>query len=86
VTSKYARTFKDELARRGLERDQAAVLAGVQPSTISRIINGKVRARPATVVAMARALGIGASRMRDMMEADYLAANPAEDLAADEVA
>lgn len=79
VTSKSARTFKEELTRRGLNLEQAAVLAGVSTGTISRIVNGKARARPDTVVAVARALNIGAARMRNMMEEGYLLANPDED-------
>jgi plasmid maintenance system antidote protein VapI len=75
-----AATLGDEIARRGLNDEQAAVLAGVQPSTIRRIVTGKVRARPSTVVSLAKALGIGATRMQGMCEAHYLATHPGEDL------
>ena len=41
-----AATLGDEIGRRGLTKEQAAVLGGVQPSTVLRIIKGQVRARP----------------------------------------
>lgn len=80
MRSKSAGTLGEELTRRGLTQEQAAVLGGVQPSTIQRIVTGKVQARPSTVVSLARALGIGAQRMQAMCEAHYLAAHPDEDL------
>lgn len=75
-----AETLGDELTRRGLTQEQTAVLGGVQPSTIRRIVAGQVQARPKTVVSLAKALGIGAQRMQRMCEAHYLAAHPDEDL------
>jgi plasmid maintenance system antidote protein VapI len=75
-----AASLGDEIAQRGLNHEQTAVLAGVQPSTIRRIVAGEVRARPGTVVSLAKALGIGATRMREMCAAHWLAVHPEEDL------
>jgi plasmid maintenance system antidote protein VapI len=75
-----AETLGDEITRRGLTHEQTAVLGGVQPSTINRIVAGQVRARPKTVVSLAKAFGIGAQRMQRMCEAHYFAAHPGEDL------
>lgn len=75
-----AATFGEEIERRGLGPDQAAVLAEVNPTTVRRIIRGTVRAQPKTVVSFARALGIGALRMKTMMDAHWLDAHPDEDL------
>jgi len=77
---RHAATFGDEIARRGLQPEQAAVLGQVDPTTVRRIIRGSVRARPGTVVSLARALGIGAQRMRRMCDAHWLDAHPDEDL------
>ncbi len=73
-------TLGDEIARRGLTNEQAAVLGGVQPSTVLRITKGQVRAQPKTVVSLAKALGIGALRMKAMCDAHWLDAHPGEDL------
>ena len=81
--ARRAATFGEEIQQRGLGLDQAAVLAEVNPTTVRRIIRGTVRAQPRTVVSFARALGIGALRMRQMMDAHYLAAHPDEDLRED---
>jgi hypothetical protein len=75
-----AATFGDEIARRGLKPEQAAVLGQIDPATVRRIIRGSVRARPGTVVSLAKALGIGAQRMRRMCDAHWLDAHPDEDL------
>lgn len=56
-------TLKELLAERDLRYDAVALIAGVDKATISRIANGKARARPETVVRLARALGISARRM-----------------------
>jgi transcriptional regulator with XRE-family HTH domain len=56
-------TLKELLAQRDLRYDAVAMIAGVDKATISRIANGQVRARPETVVRLARALGISARRM-----------------------
>ena len=39
-------TLRDLLAERNIRQDAAAVLAGVNQSTISRICNGKIKAEP----------------------------------------
>ena len=75
-----AATFGEEIARRGLTQEQTAVLGGVQPSTVRRIVAGQVQARPKTVVSLAKALGIGAQRMQRMCDAHWLDAPPDEDL------
>ncbi len=48
---------------RGLTLEAVAYLAGVDIATISRIENGVVIPRPATVVAIARALGVSVNRI-----------------------
>jgi hypothetical protein len=75
-----AATLGGELKLRGLNPDQAGLLAEVHPTTIRRIIRGSVRAQPRTVVDLAKALGIGAPRMRQMCDAHWLDAHPDEDL------
>jgi transcriptional regulator with XRE-family HTH domain len=45
-----------------------AFLAGVDAATISRIERGKVEPERATVVKLARALGLSVSRLRSMLE------------------
>lgn len=56
--------LRELLRERGLTFDAAAVLADVDTSTISRIVNGQMSARPETIVRLARALGISAKRMQ----------------------
>jgi plasmid maintenance system antidote protein VapI len=68
-------TLKDLLAERGLRYDAAAMLADVDKATISRIANGKARARPETVVRLAKVLGISARRMQDICAASHAAAS-----------
>jgi plasmid maintenance system antidote protein VapI len=75
-------TFADLLHARGLTHDAAAVLGDVETSTISRIVQGKTKARPVTVVKLAKALGVGAKRMQAMCDASWLAAHPDEQLEA----
>jgi plasmid maintenance system antidote protein VapI len=58
--------LRELLRERGLTFDAAAVLAGVETSTISRIVNGQISPRPETVVRLARALGISAKRLQAM--------------------
>ena len=69
------RTF---LATRDITQDAAAVLGGVDASTISRICSGQVKARPATIVKLAKALGVSPRRMQAMCQAHYLAEHPDE--------
>lgn len=72
-----------ELLRdRGLTYDAAAVLAQVETSTISRIVRGQTRARPQTIVTLARALGISAKRLEAMAAAAWGAAHSAEQVPA----
>ena len=66
------------LAGRDVSQDAAGVLAHVDRSVITRIVNGQARARPATVVRLAKAFGVKASRMQAMCEAHWLAAHPDE--------
>jgi transcriptional regulator with XRE-family HTH domain len=65
---------------RGLSGVAIAVLGGVDPSTISRIEAGQVRARPATVVRLAKALGVSPKRLQRLCDAHWLAAHPDEAL------
>ena len=75
-------TLKQLLADRNLRLDAAGILAGVNKATISRIANGKTRARPETVVRLARALGISARRMQLICDASWAAANEDEQVPA----
>ena len=69
-------TLRDLLTERDIRMDAAAVLAGVSTSTISRICSGAEQARPKTVVALAKALGVSARRMQALCDAAYQAAHP----------
>ena len=71
--------LRDLLRERGITLDAAAVLAAVDTSTVSRIVNGKARARPVTVVRLARALGISARRLQVMCDAAWAGAQAGED-------
>jgi transcriptional regulator with XRE-family HTH domain len=73
------RTF---LTARGITLAGAGVLAGVAESTMSRICSGQVQARPQTIVRLAKALGVRATRIKAMCDASYLAAHPDEALIA----
>ena len=66
-------TLREMLAARGISMDAAALLCGKDKSTISRIAAGKTRARPETVVRLARALGTSATRMQAICDAAWLA-------------
>lgn len=67
--------LQDLLRDRGITMEAAAVLAQVDTSTISRIANGQSRARPQTIVALARALGVSAKRLEVMVIAAWDAAH-----------
>jgi len=71
-------TLKELLAERDLRYDAAAMLTGVDKATISRIATGKARARPETIVRLARTLGTSARRMGAICDASYAAAHPDE--------
>lgn len=71
-------TLREFLGTRGVRLDAAGLLADVDASTISRIANGKVRARPATVVRLATALGTSARRMQAMCDESWRAEHPEE--------
>jgi len=68
--------FGDLLRDRGLTYEAAAVLAQVETSTISRIARGQSKARPQTIVTLARALGISPKRLEAMTDAAWAAAHP----------
>jgi plasmid maintenance system antidote protein VapI len=72
-------TLRDFLASRDIRHDAAAVLAGVDRSTIGRICAGNEQARPVTVVKLARALGTSARRMQAMCDASWAAAHAEQD-------
>ncbi|HUK69043.1 MAG TPA: helix-turn-helix transcriptional regulator [Streptosporangiaceae bacterium] len=71
-------TLKSLLVDRGYPLDAAALLAGVDRCTIWRMANGKSRARPATVVRLAKALGVSARRLQALCDETYAAAHPDE--------
>jgi plasmid maintenance system antidote protein VapI len=70
--------LSDLLSARGLTYEATAVLAQVETSTISRIVRGHSKAKPQTIVTLARALGISAERLEAMTNAAWEAAHPAE--------
>ena len=72
-------TLRDLLTERGVRMDAAALLAGVSVSTISRICNGRERARAETVIGLAKGLGISARRMQAMCDAAHDAAEVSND-------
>lgn len=54
---------------RGLTQRAVAVLSGLTQGEVSLLERGEVTPRPATIVKLAKALGIGAYRMRDILNA-----------------
>lgn len=62
-------TLKEFLKVRGIPMDAAALMAGVDKGTISRIANGKSQARPDTVLRLAKAFGMSARRAQAMCDA-----------------
>jgi transcriptional regulator with XRE-family HTH domain len=64
----YTQTLRELRAERGLSQAAVAILADLDVSQVSRLERGLSRARPATIVKLARALGIGADRMRQILE------------------
>lgn len=54
---------------RGLTQGAVAVLAGITNVEVSLLERGKVSPQPATIVKLAKGLGIGAERMRDILAA-----------------
>jgi plasmid maintenance system antidote protein VapI len=68
------------LAERRFPMDAAALIARKDKATISRIAAGKSRARPETVVALARAFGMSARRMQAICDESWAAAHPDETL------
>jgi transcriptional regulator with XRE-family HTH domain len=75
-------TLKEFITERKLRLDALALLGGVDKGTVSRIANGKVTAKPETVVALARALGTSARRMQSMCDASWAAAHEDEEVIA----
>jgi plasmid maintenance system antidote protein VapI len=64
-------SLRELFRQRGLSFEAVSVIAGVDTSVISRVVNGKRQARPETIVKLARALGIGARRLQAMADAAY---------------
>lgn len=54
---------------RGLTLEAVGYLGGVDAATVSRIERGLVTAHPATVVKLARALGMSVGRLRELIAA-----------------
>jgi len=73
--------LRELLQARGITVEAAGVLAGVNGSTISRLMNGQQRPQPATLVHLARALGISAKRLQAMCEMAWAAAHEGQDKA-----
>ena len=74
--------FAALLQDRGLTYEATAVLAQVETSTISRIARGHAKARPVTIVALARALGVSPKRLEAMANAAWSDAHPDEPVGA----
>jgi transcriptional regulator with XRE-family HTH domain len=72
----YTQTLRELRAERGLSQAAVALLADLDVSQVSRIERGLSKARPTSIVKLARALGIGADRMRQILE--NTPATPAE--------
>ncbi len=68
-------SLRDLLRERGLTYEATGVLAGIDTSAVSRIVNGKRQPRPETIVQLARALGISAGRLQDMAAAAWAGAH-----------
>lgn len=69
-------TVRGLLDGHGEPMDAVALRAGLNVSTVSRIAAGKVRAKPDTVVALARVLGISARRCQALCDSAWDAAHP----------
>ncbi len=67
-------TLGEFLRARGIDMDQAAVLADLSPATVWRIVNGHRRAEPRTVLRLAQALGVGNRRMQAMCNRSWRSA------------
>ena len=52
---------------RGLTLQAISVLSGITVAEVSMLERGLIRPKPETIVKLARALGIGAYRMRDIL-------------------
>ena len=70
-----SKTLRELLTERGLTLDAVAVLGAVDPSTVSRILNGRSRARPETIVRLSRGLGISARRFQGLCDASWRTAH-----------
>ncbi len=70
-------TLDELLAERGISSDALAVLSEVDFATAYRIRNGQARPRPATIVRLADALGIGPRRMKQICDSTWAAAHSA---------
>ncbi len=66
-----ARNLRDVLTIRDLTMDALAVIGRSDTATISKIVAGKARATPRTVVRLARGLGISATRMQKLCDASW---------------
>jgi transcriptional regulator with XRE-family HTH domain len=75
MQSGNAGTLRELMTQRGLNLDAVSVLGGVNPSTVSRIVNGRTRARPETVVRMSRGLRVSARTLQSACDASWHAAH-----------
>lgn len=73
-------TLDELLAQRGISSDVLAILSEIDYATAYRIRKGQARPRPATIVRLADALGIGVRRMKQICDATWLAAHAASEV------
>ena len=66
------------LSHAGIGMTEMGDYLGVTRATVSRWVNGQMRARPQTIVTLARALGISPKRLEAMTVAAWDAAHPDE--------
>lgn len=78
MTDHAVQPLGEFLAGRRFPLEAVALLTELDESTVSRIVNGKARARPTTIVAMSTGLGVGARRMKAMCDAAWQAAHEPE--------
>lgn len=71
-------TLAELLSERRISLDALAVLSEIDSATAYRIRNGHARPRPATIIRLADALGIGTRRMKQICQATWNAAHPEE--------
>lgn len=74
-------TLGEFLSERKFPLEAVAILTELDESTVSRIVNGRARPRPTTIVRLAIGLGVGARRMKAMCDASWVATHSGEAVA-----